>query len=149
MLLAEMLDEVRYGNLSEDIAEGLWERMGAEYDAKWGLDMAEEEGGVERSFAQFYATTRDFARFGQLLLDTGSWKGEQLISKQYMTRMLTPINQLTDEVDVAHYGYQIWLGTTDDELPFFIDGGASRPNGDFHSVFRHGGCSNGLCQVGG
>jgi len=120
MLLAEMLDEVRDGNLSEDIAEGLWERVGAEYDAKWGLDMAEEEGGVERSFAQFYATTRDFARFGQLLLDTGAWKGEQLISKDYITKMLTPINQLTNDVDVSHYGYQIWLGMTDDGRPFSL-----------------------------
>jgi len=94
--------------------------MGAEHDAKWGLDMAENDRGVERSFAQFYATTRDFARFGQLLLDTGAWKGEQLISKDYTTKMLTPINELTNDVDVAHYGYQIWLGTTDDGMPFSL-----------------------------
>ena len=37
MLLAEMLDQVREGNLSEDIANGLWEQMGAEHDAFWGL----------------------------------------------------------------------------------------------------------------
>ena len=32
--------------------------------------------------------------------------------------MITPIHQLTDEVDTDFYGYQIWLGNTDDGLPF-------------------------------
>lgn len=118
MLLAEMLDQVREGNLSEDIANGLWEEMGAEHDAFWGLDGDPAEGAVERSFAQYYATTRDFARFGQLLLDTGAWKGQQLLPRDFAERMITPIQRLTDEVDTDFYGYQIWLGTTDDGLPF-------------------------------
>ena len=118
MLLAEMLDKVREGNLSDDIANGFWEPMGAEHDAFWGLDGDASEGGVERSFAQYYATTRDFARFGQLLLDTGAWKGKQLIDRAFVERMLTPMHQLTDEVDTDFYGYQIWLGQTDDGLAF-------------------------------
>ena len=118
MLLAEMLDAVRDGNLSMDIANGLWEQMGAEHDAFWGLDGNPEDGAVERAFAQFYATTRDYARFGQMLLDSGAWKGEQLLDKAFVTRMITPQNALTDEVDADFYGYQIWLGRTDDGLAF-------------------------------
>ena len=118
MLLAEMLDAVREGNLSMDIANGLWEQMGAEHDAFWGLDGNPEEGAVERAFAQYYATTRDYARFGQMLLDSGAWKGEQLLDKGFVTRMITPQNELTDEVDADFYGYQIWLGRTDDGLAF-------------------------------
>ncbi len=118
MLLAEMLDAVREGNLSMDIANGLWEQMGAEHDAFWGLDGKPEDGAVERAFAQYYATTRDYARFGQMLLDSGAWKGEQLLDKAFVTRMITPQNALTDEVDTDFYGYQIWLGRTDDGLAF-------------------------------
>ena len=92
--------------------------MGAEHDAFWGLDGDPSEGAVERSFAQYYATTRDFARLGQLLLDTGAWKGQQLLPRDFTERMITPIERLTDEVDTDFYGYQIWLGTTDDGLPF-------------------------------
>ena len=120
MLLAEILDVVREGNLSQDIANGLWEQMGARHDAFWGLDGDPAEGAVERAFAQYYATTRDYARFGQMLLDSGAWKGQQLLDKGYVTRMITPVNQLTDEVETTYYGYQIWLGTTDDGLPFSI-----------------------------
>ena len=118
MLLAEMLDAVREGNLSMDIANGLWEQMGAEHDAFWGLDGNPEDGAVERAFAQYYATTRDYARFGQMFLDSGAWKGEQLLDKAFVTRMITPQNALTDEVDANFYGYQIWLGRTDDGLAF-------------------------------
>ncbi len=118
MLLAEMLDAVREGNLSSDIANGLWEQMGAEHDAFWGLDGNPEDGAVERAFAQYYATTRDYARFGQMLLDSGAWKGEQLLDKAFVTRMITPQNALTEEVDADFYGYQIWLGRTDDGLAF-------------------------------
>lgn len=120
MLLAEILDAVREGNLSQDIANGLWEQMGARHDAFWGLDGDPADGAVERAFAQYYATTRDYARFGQMLLDSGAWKGQQLLDKGYVTRMITPVNQLTDEVATTYYGYQIWLGTTDDGLPFSI-----------------------------
>ena len=120
MLLAEILDVVREGNLSQDIANGLWEQMGARHDAFWGLDGDPAEGAVERAFAQYYATTRDYARFGQMLLDSGAWKGQQLLDKGYVTRMITPVNQLTEEVATTYYGYQIWLGTTDDGLPFSI-----------------------------
>jgi len=118
MLLAEMLDAVREGNLSRDIANGLWEQMGAEHDAFWGLDGDPEEDAVERAFAQYYATTRDYARFGQMLLDSGAWKGQQLLDKAFVTRMITPQNALAEEVDADFYGYQIWLGRTDDGLAF-------------------------------
>ena len=94
MLLAEILDAVREGNLSQDIANGLWEQMGARHDAFWGLDGDPADGAVERAFAQYYATTRDYARFGQMLLDSGAWKGQQLLDKGYVTRMITPVNQL-------------------------------------------------------
>lgn len=118
MLLAEMLDAVREGSVGDDVANRLWEQMGAEHDAFWGLDGDPATGGVERAFAQYYATTRDFARFGKLLLDTGAWNGVQLLDKAFVTRMITPVNELTDEVATTYYGYQIWLGTTDDGLPF-------------------------------
>ena len=120
MLLAEILDAVRDGNLSQDISNGIWEQMGAEHDAFWGLDGDPAEGAVERAFAQYYATTRDYARFGQMLLDSGAWKGSQLLDKGYVKRMITPVNQLTDEVATTYYGYQIWLGTTDDGLQFSL-----------------------------
>lgn len=118
MLLSEVLDVLRNGSLSDDIQRRLWEPMGAEFDAQWGVDGPASDGAVERSFAQFYATTRDYARFGKLLLDSGAWNGVQLMDKGFVSRMIAPIESLTDEVDTDYYGYQIWLGETDDNLAF-------------------------------
>jgi CubicO group peptidase (beta-lactamase class C family) len=92
--------------------------MGATDPAYWGLDAPVEEGGIERSFAQYYATTRDYARFGALLLDTGKWQGTPLVPQDYTARLLTPIHTLAPECDAKHYGYQIWLGNTEDGLAF-------------------------------
>ena len=53
-----------------------------------------------------------------MILDTGAWKGKQLLDKAYATRMITPQNQLSSDVDADFYGYQIWLGRTDDGRAF-------------------------------
>lgn len=118
MLLEEIVRTASGRGLSDWVEAGLWKPMGATDPAFWGLDAPVEEGGIERSFAQFYATTRDFARFGALLLDTGKWQGRSLVPHAFVERMITPIQDLDPACDARHYGYQIWLGTTPDGLPF-------------------------------
>ncbi len=58
-------------------------------------------------------TTRDFAKFGELLMNMGSYKGEQLIPLDYMQRATTA--QISNKKSNAcgnysssGYGYQIW-----------------------------------------
>lgn len=119
MLLEEIVSSGSGRTLSDWIARGLWGPMGAESDAHWGVDDSVDPP-VERCFAQFYATTRDFARFGKLLSDSGRWNGRQLVSAAYIERLLTPVNALDPACDATHYGYQIWLGTTDDGAAFSV-----------------------------
>lgn len=118
MLLEEILSSLGKGSLSHWIEQGLWQPMGAENDAFWGLDGPDESGGIERCFAQFYATSRDYARFGKLLNQRGKWGNRQLLSETYVRELTTPISNLTDECVADHYGYQIWLGETEESLAF-------------------------------
>jgi len=118
MLLEELVRVTSGKSLSDWVEQGLWKPMGATDPAYWGLDAPVEEGGIERSFAQYYATTRDYARFGALLLDTGKWQGTPLVPQEYTARLLTPIHRLAPACDATHYGYQIWLGNTEDGLAF-------------------------------
>jgi len=37
---------------------------------------------------QIYCSTRDMATFGQLILQQGNWKGEQIVSKEYLQKAL-------------------------------------------------------------
>lgn len=59
-------------SLSELVSSRLWQRLGAEHDAYYMLDPS----GAETTLA---CTLRDFARFGQLVVDGGRTNGEQTI----------------------------------------------------------------------
>jgi CubicO group peptidase (beta-lactamase class C family) len=119
MLLEEVVSKRSGTSLSTWVERGLWGPMGSESNAYWGVD-ASVDPPVERCFAQFYATTRDFARFGKLLSDSGRWESKQLVPRAYVERMLTPVNTLDSSCSATHYGYQIWLGQTDDDHPFSV-----------------------------
>jgi len=56
-----------------------------------------------------WASTRDLARFGQLLLNRGRWGDEQIVSEEWLERATTPC-----DVE-GGYGYLLWLNT-DQEL---------------------------------
>ena len=118
MLLGELVANLGRGTLSEWVEEGLWQPMGAQDDAFWGLDAPDEAGGIERCFAMYYATPRDFARFGKLLNHSGNWNGTQLLDSSFVAAMVQPIADRTTACDADHYGYQIWLGETEDGLAF-------------------------------
>lgn len=51
-----------------------------------------------------WATTRDWAKFGQLYLNKGNWNGEQLFDENWANYVATPTNTSNGE-----YGAQFWL----------------------------------------
>lgn len=118
MLLGELVASLGRGTLSEWVERGLWQPMGAQNDAFWGLDAPDDAGGIERCFAMYYATARDFARYGKLLNHYGEWNGQQLVDSAFVAAMVQPISERSSACDAGHYGYQIWLGETEDGLAF-------------------------------
>jgi CubicO group peptidase (beta-lactamase class C family) len=56
------------------------------------------------AFMGLSSTCRDMARFGQLLLQDGTWDGEQIVSSEYLAEATTPSQELN-----TAYGYLIWL----------------------------------------
>lgn len=95
-------------NISDYISRKLWTPMQAEQDALWSLD---KTGGMEKAYCCFNSNARDFARFGQLMLNNGSWNGEQLISQQYIQEAMQPDRNLylnaQKEIN-DYYGFQFW-----------------------------------------
>ena len=84
--------------------------MGAEHPALWSLD---QTGGVEKAYCCFNSTARDFARIGQMVLDSGQFNNQQIVSKAFLEQALAPATQLKDEAGDScyYYGYQFWLMT--------------------------------------
>lgn len=106
-LLGLLLEKATGKSLSAYAAEKIWKPVGAEHAALWSTD---KTGGHEKAYCCFNTNARDFARVGQLMLDSGSWKGNEIISRDYYIRSVTP-NMLPDSYGNAcdYYGYQWWI----------------------------------------
>ncbi|WP_017731224.1 serine hydrolase domain-containing protein [Nafulsella turpanensis] len=107
-LLALVLEKATHRRLSEYASEKLWKPLGASSPALWSLDKPD---GTEKAYCCFNSNARDFARLGQLVLNKGKWKGQQLISPAYLEEALKPAAHLVDEegAPVDFYGYQWWV----------------------------------------
>jgi CubicO group peptidase (beta-lactamase class C family) len=108
-LLGLILEKVTGKSLSSYAAEKLWQPLGAEHPALWSTDHKE---GNEKAFCCFNSNARDFARIGQMMLDSGRWKGNAIIDPAYYSQSISPCN-IPDEKNVAcdYYGYQWWIAT--------------------------------------
>lgn len=81
-------------SLSEYASEKLWCPMGCEQPAFWSLD---SEGGSEKSFCCLNSNARDFARIGQLYLDSGRWNGQQIVPLEYAVASTQPTGMLNED----------------------------------------------------
>jgi CubicO group peptidase (beta-lactamase class C family) len=95
-------------NLSEYLAEKIWQPMGAEADAMWIID----RGGYETGYVGLNATLRDWGRLGLLLAEDGARDGKQVIPAEWVkaaTRPDAPHLAVGQAAPNNGYGYQTWL----------------------------------------
>ena len=111
-VLKKALDKSgKYKSVSEFAQANLWNKIGAEYPAFWSLDA---ENGKELTYCCFDATTRDFAKLGQLVLHHGksAW-GESIIDSTFIDLAQKPFKS-------ANYGHSFWIGEVDGiKFPYF------------------------------
>lgn len=120
-LLSIILKRIYNKSLSEITSEKLWKPLGAVNTASWSLD---QFGGDEKATCCFNSNARDFARFGQLILNNGKWNGKQIISESYLKESLTPASYLKDENNnsLNYYGYQWWICNYKDTMIYYMRG---------------------------
>lgn len=106
-LLGLVLEKATGKSLSAYAAEKLWHPLGAEHPALWSTD---HTGGHEKAYCCFNSNARDFARLGQLMLDSGRWKGNEVITSEYYAASVKPC-LITDEggKPCDYYGFQWWI----------------------------------------
>lgn len=113
-LLGLILQKVTGKSLSEYASEKLWEPMGAEHPALWSLD---RKGGSEKAYCCFNSNTRDFARLGKLMLDSGKWKGNAIIDSNYYVNSIKACGVNDDHGQTCdYYGYQWWIDPMHPEI---------------------------------
>lgn len=106
-LLGLIVEKATGMSLSRYASEKLWQPLGAEQPALWSTD---REAGHAKAFCCFNTNARDFARIGQLMLDSGRWKGNAIIDPGYYESSIHPCN-IPDGTGQPcnYYGYQWWL----------------------------------------
>lgn len=91
------------------------EPLGA-HEAKW------YGGDANPGFTGLYLNTESIAAFGQLLLQHGEWRGEQLVPREWLARATSiqmpndaahrfPPGRPVEPDSALGYGYQFWMST--------------------------------------
>lgn len=102
LLMGMALEEASGKSLTELAEKWLWTPLGASDDAEWHVDDQREV----LCYCCFNSNARDFARFGQLLLNHGKWNGKSIIDSAATLDFFSPLS-------TPYYGRSIWLGETD------------------------------------
>lgn len=105
-LLGVLVSSATGQNLADYLSSKLWAPYGMEQSASWSIDRS----GHELAGCCLQAALRDFARYGQFVLDGGRVDGESIVPHGWFeaaTRM-----QVETERPRLGYGYQWW--TADD-----------------------------------
>ncbi|MEH6810083.1 MAG: serine hydrolase [Hyphomonas oceanitis] len=99
--------------LAEYLSEKVWQPYGMQQDATWLLS----EDGYEISGCCIQAAVRDFARFGQFILDGGAVNGQPVLPEGWLEKATQ--KQVSYGAPGEGYGYQWW---TWDDGSFQADG---------------------------
>jgi len=106
-LLAIVLKRATGKDLAQYLSEELWQPLGMENDALWS-----KSGGIEKTFCCIQSSVRNFAKFGQLLLQKGNWNGVQLLDSAFVELMVTPCYDAFKQDEPKKYGHSIWIDET-------------------------------------
>ncbi len=108
-VLAMVVEAATGQRISDYASDKIWKQIGAKNDALWNLD---SEDGMEKAYCCFNSNAKDFARFGKLILNRGTWNGKRIVSEEYIDEATSPKKYLIDKETgkpVDFYGFQWWI----------------------------------------
>jgi len=77
----------------------------------WNKSIQQKSGNGSSLYPAYHMwfSTDDMARIGYLVLREGNWQGEQIISKEWIRKIVTPVTTykeaLANKRNMAHFGY--------------------------------------------
>ena len=108
MLLGEILENATGISFQEYADKKLFNLI--DVDETWWTD----QEGSTISYASIDMTPREFAKFGLMIAQEGSWQGQQIVSSNWVELATSKYD------DLMSYGFQWWTSETKDiDYPFF------------------------------
>ncbi|MDH3535084.1 MAG: serine hydrolase, partial [Gammaproteobacteria bacterium] len=109
-VLAHCLERVTQTRLAELVSRELWQPLGCEESASFTVDSA----GYALACGGFNATLRDYARFGQMLLQRGAVRGRQIVPAAWIDDIQNADHGLfgepyTEAAPNGAYRNQFWV----------------------------------------
>lgn len=101
-LIGVLVREATGKDLADYLSEKIWAPYGMQQDASWLLN----EDGTEISGCCIQAATRDFARFGQFILDGAMIDDQSIVPDDWIARATT--KRIGHGAPGEGYGYQWW-----------------------------------------
>jgi CubicO group peptidase (beta-lactamase class C family) len=113
VVLGMLVERVTGKNLATDLAEKIWGPLGMEGDASWLIEDRSDKA-LEAPFCCLNARLRDYARFGQFMLQGGAWGGKQLLPATWVSEATRPDRSQVDFGALypgypMGYQYQWWV----------------------------------------
>lgn len=105
-ILGMILEKASGQTLSEFASTHLWSKIGTKQEGHWSLD---RKGDIERAYCCLYATTRDFASVGQLILNNGTVNGKQIIKEETLNELTSVSYARNGSRKNWSYGLHFWI----------------------------------------
>lgn len=92
-------------DLSSYAQDKIWSKIGTR-ESYWSTD----DNNVEKAYCCLYATTRDYAKIGRLMINNGYWNGMSIVDSAYIAELVSPTNIIEpDGSKNDRYGLHWWL----------------------------------------
>lgn len=107
MLLAGVLERVTGKRLDTYAEQALFRPLGIDR-----YEWLKYPSGLPIAASGLRLLPRDMAKLGQLVLDHGRWRGEQIVPEGWVEASISPQAVIAERpFGFQRYGYQWWLGT--------------------------------------
>jgi len=113
-LLGMILERATGISVSQYAQTRLWDPLGMEFDGAWALDSV--ESGFEKMEAGLDARAIDFAKFGQMFLQGGEWRGQQVVPGEWVTES-TSLDPSTQNAE--YYSHSFGPSVYDDGAGYY------------------------------
>jgi hypothetical protein len=112
LVAGEVLHHAVKRSLSEYLSDRIWKPAGMESDATWWLA---SPNGIEIAGSGLSATLRDYARFGEFVLEGGRIGGENILPPGWVQEASAP--QRLKDGKKLDYGFYWWVATPTPATP--------------------------------